>query len=90
MGAEPHGIPDPLMQRVELESLLMSILRRRQPALARELEERRSVGGLDESLRERSRLVIADELIDYGLDAGEEHNAYGLKLSQIIDYLGHL
>jgi hypothetical protein len=44
---------------------------------------------LTEDERERLRGIVADELVERGLDDEDEPNTYGLELERLIDALGH-
>jgi hypothetical protein len=69
--------------------LLHSIVARRKgellPLLAA-LRDRTMVGEEREALRG----VVLEELLERGLQAGDEPTAYGLKLEDVIDWLGHV
>jgi hypothetical protein len=45
---------------------------------------------LTEDSRDTLRIVVADELVDTGLDERHEHNQRGRMLEDLIDWLGHV
>lgn len=67
--------------------LLRQVIGRRDPALAAILESGRS---LSDHERELLRSIIADELVERGLDERDEHTRYGQALEDVIDHIGHL
>jgi hypothetical protein len=44
---------------------------------------------LSQDERERLWMLVAQELIEYGLDLADEHNDYGVNLEAVVDWIGH-
>ena len=68
------------------ERLLREVLDRRAPRLLPIVERD---GPISSDERERLRSIIADELVEHGLDGNDEHNEYGRALEDVIDFIGH-
>lgn len=81
MNRQPRRVND---RRIEL---MRTILSRRRPELLALLEALSSRSLTDED-REVLRAVIADELVEYGLDSKDEPTPHGLFLEDLIDWLG--
>lgn len=81
MNRQPKRAND---RRIEL---MRTILSRRRPDLLALLEDLSS-GSLTDEDREVLRGVIADELVEYGLDSTDEPTPHGLVLEDLIDWLG--
>jgi hypothetical protein len=69
--------------------LLEAIVERHRPDLRVRVEQLGVVAADDATIQEL-QLVVADELLDAGLDANGEHNAYGRQLEDLIDALSRL
>jgi len=89
VGFAPRRLEDPLTREAELMGLLRGIATRRGPALVHLLEQDLMIG-LDEESKVRLQLLVADELLEAGLDASQEHTSYGRLLEEIIDMIGRL
>jgi len=77
------------MLKLDETNLLKEVLLRHQPSRMTMLD---SIGivPLTNDQREELREVIADELLETGLDKNDEPNERGLLLEHLIDRLGHL
>jgi len=67
--------------------LLREIVSRRAPSAMREVDQL-GVTKLSDDGREALREIVADELVECGLDVGDEPNQRGRELESVIDWLG--
>jgi hypothetical protein len=75
------------LNRAAHHRLAQIVERREPPAMSvLPLLEKRQ---LTEDERELLRGLVADELVERGLDEKDQPNAYGLELERLIDALGH-
>jgi hypothetical protein len=72
----------------QLLALLTGILARREPSLLAAFVGEDAT--LTSDQREEIRLVVADELLQFGLDDDQDHTSYGRLLEDLIDLLGRL
>lgn len=76
------------MNRLELQ-LVYEIVSNRMPGLIADVV---SIGGnpLSQETREAIRMVLLDELLEKGLDGGDEANSYGSRINECISALGEV
>jgi hypothetical protein len=67
---------------------LRQLIDRRQPELV-PVVDRLESGTVDDDDVDRIQMALVDELIEFGLDAADEPNEYGLRVEHLIDVANH-